>query len=233
MRGIATAAAIGVLLAACATQSPPATDTPAGEATATASPTTSASPEATDDQTAAATRTAPATATATPFGAAVFGDPDSCEHSSGAYRVAFPDAWWYNLEYEHDQLGEIAECRFFAPEAFDIDTADRQQPVPHGVAITIDYLEGGCFGYFSEILEQREITVDGHQGRVEELTRGPADSDEPHYYHYLIDLRPDVPCESPESAYITAGTSRERAGDYEDNKALLDRMMQTMDIPEP
>lgn len=227
--------ALSVLLAACATQettqTPPATDTPPAEATTP--PTASASPRPTDDQTPAATRTARATATATPFGAAVFDDPDSCEHSSGVYRVAFPDAWWYNLEYDHDQLGEIAECRFFAPEAFDIDTADRQQPVPDGVAITINYLEGGCIGYFSAVLEQREVTVDGHQGRVEELTEGPVESDEPYIYSYVIDLRPDVPCESPESAYITAGTSRDRAGDYEDNKALLDRMMQTMEIREP
>lgn len=216
-----------VLLVACSGQAPQnATTGPT-----TPAPTPSATPDAMASETATTSPT-PTTEepTPTPFGAAVFDEPDDCEHSSGVYRLAFPDEWWTNTEYEHADLGTISACRFFAREAFDIDTASREQPSPDGVSIVVDFLEGGCLGYLNPVLEERELTVDGYDARAEELAEGTERTGPGHTYQVTINLRPDEPCESDRAAFIYLGTSRDRAGDYEENKAVLDRMVETMEI---
>jgi putative transcriptional regulator len=106
----------------------------------------------------APTPTPERTPTPTAFGASVFEDPDSCEHSSGVYRVAFPDSWWWNTSYEHAELGQIDACRFFSLDEFDITTASRGQPVPDGIAISINYHDGACLGFFNAQLSQ-EVSV--------------------------------------------------------------------------
>ena len=219
-------AAIGILLlAACSNQTAElATATPEASATArpsatstahaTPSPTTERSSEPTPD----------------PFGSAVFDDPNSCEHSSGTYRVAFPESWWWNTEYEHDELGTLAACRFFSPEQYDITTASREQPIPHRVSIWMDYAEGGCYGYINPILEKRTVTIDGFTATATEFAEGKREDNPPSYYQYVIDLTPELPCEDPQSARFSATTGVDLYGDYEDNKAMLDRMMETLRI---
>ena len=49
---------------------------------------------------------------------------------------------------------------------------------------------------------------------------------------YVVDLAPDVDCES-EGQFIIATTGVDMAGDYEDNKEMLNRMIETMEIREP
>jgi hypothetical protein len=232
MRGRTTVATLILLLAACsnqtaevgtATPDPSATESPtaAPTATATAEPTPTPTPQPTPEP------------TPTPFGAAVFDDPDNCEHSSSAYRVALPDSWWWNTAYEHDELGTLAACRFFSPEQFDITTASREQPIPDRVSLWMDYAEGGCFGYINPILEEREVTVDGFTATVTEFAEGKREDNPPSYYQYLLDLTPELPCEDPESARIVATTGVDLYGDYKENKAMLNRMMETMQIGPP
>lgn len=248
MRGTTIPATLILLLAACSNQTaevgtptldPSATESPtaAPTATATADPTPTFTPQPTATATAELTTTPTPQATQeptpAPFGAAVFDDPDNCEHSSGAYRVALPDSWWWNTEYEHDELGTLAACRYFSPERYDITTASREQPIPDRVSIWMDYAEGGCYAYINPILEEREVTIDGFAATVTEFAEGKLQDNPPSYYQYVIDLSPELPCEDPQSARISATTGVDLYGDYEDNKAMLDRMMETMEITVP
>jgi hypothetical protein len=51
-------------------------------------------------------------------------------------------------------------------------------------------------------------------------------------YEYVILLEPDVDCEGGGRA-IVAGTDVSLAGDYEQNKATLDRLMESMEVTYP
>lgn len=221
--------ALAVALIACNAQiggpspiEPAPTDTPdpTPSPRPTSTPTATPSPEATPSP------------TATPFGARVFDDPDDCEHSSGVYRVAFPDDWWWNTEYQHPELGTIDACQYFSPDGFDITTASREQPVPDGIAVYANYVEGGCVGFLNPVLDERETTVDGHPATVREFARGKQEDNPPGRYQYMVDLAPDVDCEAG-GRFIVATTGVDMVGDYDENKAMLDRMMETMEIREP
>lgn len=179
------------------------------------------------------TATPAASPTAGAFGADVFDDPDDCRHPSGAYRVAFPDAWWWNTSYEDAEIGPVAACRFFAPSAFDAFSATRRNPIPTGVAIWLDYAEGGCFGFINPVLDERAVMIDGFTATVREFAQGQQRSGPPGYYQVIIELTPDLACEDPASKAVVASTGVELAGGYEDNKSILDRMMRTMQIEVP
>lgn len=210
----------------------PATASPIPKATITAEPTptptgTPSEPDATG------TANPSPSPTAGPFGADVFSDPDDCAHPSGAYRVAFPDAWWWNTGFENAETGRVAACRLFAPSFFDVSSVTRRSPIPAGVSVWLDYLEGGCFGYINPILEERDVEVDGFTATVREFAQGKRRDNPPSYYRYTIELTPDLPCESPDSQTIVATTGVDLFGSYQDNKDMLDRMMRTMEIEIP
>ena len=232
MRGRTIAATLVLLLAACSNQTAElGTSTPDPSATESATAVPTATPTA--EPTPSPTPPPTPEPTPTPFGAAVFDDPDDCEHSSGAYRVALPDSWWWNTEYEHDELGTLTACRFFSAEQYDITTASREQPTPDRVSIWMDYAEGGCYAYINPVLEEREVTIDGFAATATEFAEGKLEDNPPSYYQYVIDLTPELPCEDPESARISATTGVALFGEYEENKAMLDRMMETMQINGP
>ncbi len=111
-------------------------------------------------------------------------------------------------------------------------TATRDDPAPVGVALTITYLDGGCVAYISPVLETRVVTVDGREATVVELAQGTEETDPPGTYQYEIELTPATACES-EGETIVARTSVDLAGTYEDNKAVLDEIMRTMEITVP
>jgi hypothetical protein len=156
----------------------------------------------------------------------------TCEHSSGAYRVNVPEGWWTNPEFEDPELGLIAACRFFAPTDFDVTTGDRERPHPAGAAIWVDYLDGGCVGYINPILTSRATSVAGYPATVRELAFGKEETNPPHTYEYVVSLTPDTDCESG-GQYLLAFTTRDFAGDYEQNKAVLDQMMLTVEVRDP
>lgn len=156
----------------------------------------------------------------------------TCEHPSGAYEVVLPDGWWTNPDFEDDELGAIDACRFFAPSEFVVTSGDRDNPVPEGVAISIDYLEDSCVGYINPILSSDETTVDGFPGTVSELAFGKEETNPPHHYEYVVDLVPGAECESG-GRHIYAFTTRDFAGDYEENKATLDQLMEAIQISSP
>lgn len=197
-----------LLIAACtATDGDPAPGTPG------ASPSDDATP---------VTDSAASTPSAGPFGAATFGQPDSCEDDSVGYRVAVPDAWWWNQPFD-SEIGPHAQCRYFAPDFFDAGTVSREQPIPEGVAISVLVIPPGAgVGGSGELVSSEEITVAGQPATRIEEEHEPGGVLEPgeRLYRYVIEL-------SQERRLVFA--TGNAIGDYGENRDVLDRMMETLE----
>ena len=94
--------------------------------------------------------------------------------------------------------------------------------VPSEIAITITWMDGDS-GSVDEVLSRECGIIGGTQAAVRiEYER----SDGSRYYVYQVQLGP-TPEEGPN---LLARTSTDMAGDYELNKAVLDRIMATMEL---
>lgn len=221
MRVSAIAATGILLLAACSNETGQFGET--GEASPTESPTPTAAPTPTPEPTTTATPTAEPTPTPTPFGAAVFDDPDSCVNEELGYRVAFPESWYYNTAY-----ADFPACMFFHPEHFEVEGDE-----PPETAIDFREHEGlavGILGIYTMTLNE-ETEVDGRPAvRWEyEGLEGNPNADE-RFYNYTFFTTDDYSETGPS---VTASVSGTAHPDYEENKAVLDQMMQTMEITAP
>ncbi len=224
--------AITLLVSACRAQ------TAASPSEAVASPTPSASeaasaepdptPSPSEEQTPAPTP-APSTDPTAPFPVAanadadaLFLDRDTCTNAEDGYRVAFPDAWWTNTP-----VADVGACAWYSPTDFDVDDPSE---VPPEIAITIEVIDGDV-GTFLEILSRNEGLIGQTQSAVRWEVRGTGTegSEYPTSYRaytYVVRLGPT----SEEGPNIRAHTDTNMAGDYELNKAVLDRIMATMEL---
>jgi hypothetical protein len=160
------------------------------------------------------------------LGASVFEDPDRCEDDSVGYRVSLPDAWWWNQPFD-SEVGPHAQCRYFAPEAFDAGTVSRRQPIPEAVAIHVLVIPpGGSLGGSGEIVSSEELTAAGQPATRTEEEHAPGGILEPgeRLYRYVIQLPEDR-----QLAFVTGNAT----GDYDENREVLDGMMQTLELFEP
>ena len=213
------AAAVILVLAVLVGQSGPPTG---GPQSPTQEPSTSSVPSTTPEATTGPT----GEATAEPFGASVFDDPDSCEDDSVGYRVAFPDAWWWNQPFE-SEVGPHANCRYFAPGFFDAATVSREQPIPEGVAIFVSIIgPGGGLGRLGDVVSSEELTVAGQPAIREEQEYAPGGFLAPgeRVYRYDVELR--------EGRRLVFSASSQ-VGDFDDTREVLDGMMETLELFEP
>jgi len=212
-----------LLLAACGNGS---STSPSASEVSTASPKPSATQEATAEpsETESAQPSAAPSASADPTAFTVAPNPeadalfltrDQCENAADGYRIELPDAWYTNTG-----IGEVGPCSWFSPTTFEVDDPSA---VPAEIAITIELVEGDS-GSVSEDVISRET---GIVGRTQEAVRVEwGSSDGGRRYVYQIQLGP-TPEEGPN---IVAMTSTEMGGDYELNKAVLDRIIATMEL---
>lgn len=226
MRGRTIAATLILLLAACSTETAQS-ETPTPDVTPTANATGSPTGTATPTATQTSTPTADPTSSPTAFGAALFDDPDDCSDDSVGYRVAFPDAWWWNEPFD-SEIGPHAQCRYFAPEAFDATTVSREQPIPEGVAIFAIVIPPGDAGLAlpGEAVTSAEVSVGGQPALVAEYEHAPGGplAEGERVYRYVIELE-----DGRELAWITGNST----GDYDENRTVLDRMMESIELFEP
>ena len=208
-----------LVLAACATEGPAAT-TPAP--TSTATPTASASPSAepaatpTEEESPSATPAAnPGGFTVTPHPEAdsLFLDRDDCQNLEDGYQLQFPEEWYTNTE-----IGDVPACSWFSPGFYEVDDPS---DAPDEIAITIELLQGDR-GYTDEPISQEEVTV----GATQDAVRTEVESDGDTMYEYVVQLGPS-PEEGPN---LLARTATDMGGDYELNRAVLDRIMATIEF---
>lgn len=154
-----------------------------------------------------------------------------CEHPSGRYRVTLPDGWWTNRN--GDDSGALWEaCELFGPEPFAV-TPWGDRTWPYGVALAIDWVDGGCIGSIWELVSSEATTVAGLPASVNEYALVVDPGDLEGAYEYVIDLsEPGVACEVG-GRFIIAATNREMTGSYDENKAFLDQIMSGMEITPP
>jgi hypothetical protein len=213
--------AVLLVLAACASTTD---SSPSAEPTLSPEPTPSASAETTPSPD--ATESADPSASSSPVEGeggftfesnaeadALFADRFTCENLDAGYQVDFPAEWNTNAE-----LGGVPPCSWFAPTEY--ETGDPGQ-VPDEVAIEIFVIEGAR-EYLLEIIEQN----DGLVGATQPATRVRLVGNDGDLYEYVVQLGP-TPEEGPN---LVVRTSSLMGGDYDLNRAILDRMMSTMEF---
>ena len=218
--------AMGFVLAGCfggtdASPTPSVTTTPQPTAAPTDEPTPSPSPTPHDTPSPSPSPTAsPSPVTSGPPGGFaivphpeaddLFTTPDACTNERDHYEVTFPDDWWTNTE-----IGKYAACVWFSPTFYEVPDPDR---VPEEIAITIERVPGDVGSRHAEILSSQEVIVGGQAATRVEW------QDET--YWYVVQLGP-TPEEGPN---LWVRTSAEMGGDYDLNKAVMDRMMATIEF---
>lgn len=210
--------ALGLVLAACGPDesSPTATPTPSPEPVATDTP----SPEPTESPTEEASPSPSGDGDPTGFTVAphpeadaLFLDRDSCENPEDRYRLEFPDEWYTNTE-----IGGVPACSWFSAELYEVEDP---AIVPDEIGVTIEIIEGDR-GYLDEPISQEEVIV----GATQFAVRTEVESDGVTMYEYVVQLGP-TPEEGPN---LLARTDDEMGGDYDLNKAVLDRIMATIEF---
>jgi hypothetical protein len=144
---------------------------------------------------------------------ALFTDPDTCTSTAG-YTVSYPDSWYTNTD-----IGDIPACTWFSPVSYEVDDPSR---VPDEIAIIVHVFEGGI-GQIPEYPRtlHEVVSFGGLDGSRSEDT---IPSDPPDYaYTYAAWLDADYL-----GRKLSGSTSTMNGGDYELNRAVLDRIMASL-----
>jgi hypothetical protein len=213
--------ALLVVLAACT----PAASSPTMQPTPTPSPTPQAtdspSPEPTEEATPETTASASEgsfggfSVAANPDADALFAERNTCQNLDDGYEVDFPAEWNTNAEF-----GAVPPCSWFAATEYETGAPGT---TPDEVAIELFVVDGER-SHDPDEIESRD---EGFVGVTQPAFRVVLDEgDGTMAYEYVIQLGP-TPEEGPN---LVARTSSEMGGDFDLNRAVLDRMMATMEF---
>jgi hypothetical protein len=219
-----------LLLTACGgatdpTAEPTATIEPSAVASPSSSPEPSLAPTASPSVTPSASLTAPSgdgfAVTPDPAADALFLERDECENLQDGYQLQFPDDWYTNTE-----IRDVPACSWFAPEFYTVDDFDE---IPDEIAITIEWTAADS-GSFEELISTETGVVGGQSAVRAEWAGAQGEGGEmpPDWrmYRYQIQLGP-TPEEGPN---ILVTTTTDMGGEYELNRAIMDRMMATIEF---
>jgi hypothetical protein len=214
-----------LILAACTSST---NSSPSAEPTATPepTPTASASPEPTPSASAAETDSPESSPSASQIEGeggftweanaeadALMLERFDCQNPDDGYQVDFPAEWNTNAEF-----GSVPTCSWFAPTEYETGAPGS---VPDEVAIEI-FLVDGDRGYHGEISDLQEGLIGATQpARRVTVTEGGETS-----YEYVVQFGRT----SEEGPNLVARTTSEMGGDFDLNRAVLDRMMATMEF---
>ncbi len=140
-------------------------------------------------------------------------DRFDCQNLDDGYEVEFPAEWNTNAE-----IGGTPTCSWFAPTEYETGAPG---DVPDEVAIEIFVIDGPR-EYLLEIIEEDS----GFIGATQPARRVRVAGNDADAYEYVVQLGP-TPEEGPN---LVARTSSLMGGDYDLNRAILDRMMATMEF---
>jgi hypothetical protein len=213
--------ALLLVLAACtatADSSPADSPTATPEPTPSTTPEPTPSPEATDSPEASAPSSPIAgeggfTFTSNAEADALMVERFDCQNLDDGYQVEFPADWNTNAE-----IGGVPTCSWFAPTEYETGAPGE---VPDEVAIEIF------------VIDDDRV----HDGDESERAEGMIGATQPAYrvvvtdggetaYLYVVQLGPTL----AEGPNLVARTTSEMGGDFELNRAVLDRMMATMEF---
>ena len=226
-RSLVPLLALAVVLASCARSGAsvapsdsPTEPTPSATTTPTHTPSPEPASEAPSPASSEVADLRPFAVAANPEADALFIDRDDCANQADGYRLEFPDAWYTNTA-----IGDVEPCSWFSPTFYEV--ADPSQ-VPPEIAITVESVEGGIELAGEEMSRESGI-VGGTQSAVraeygpDERSAQPADWRE---YVYVVQLGPT----EEEGPNLVLRTNTNMGGDYELNKAVLDRIVATLEL---
>jgi hypothetical protein len=214
-----------LILAACTSST---NSSPSAEPTATAEPTPTASesPEPTPSASAAETDSPEASPSASQIEGeggftweanaeadALMEETFDCQNLDDGYQVDFPTEWNTNAEF-----GGVPTCSWFAPTEYETGAPGT---VPDDVAIEIFVMDGDRISGGDES-DRREGFIGATQPAYRVVV---TDGDETAYV-YVVQLGPTL----EEGPNLVARTTTEMGGDFDLNRAVLDRMMATMEF---
>ena len=213
--------AVSLMLGACSAE-PTATASPAASLTPTPTPEVTLAP------TAPADKSPPPSPipSPTPFpvgeseGAdSLFSRSDTCTNPEIGYTVNFPDDWYTNTEIE----GQAA-CSWFTPDFFEVDVPGQ---MPEEIWISVGLVQGNVgYNMLTPVESSEDIEIGGYAGHraeyrvLEDVTDTSSDDLN---YQYVVPFDPAGPT-------LVAATDVDMADDYELAKAVLDRIMASMEL---
>ncbi len=187
---------------------------------ATGDPTTAVSPSETPSS---ATPEASAPAPSPSTGA--LPDGQRCTNEVLGFAVSYPADWFTNDEVEQEFGDPTPACKYFSSQAMEIRP---NAGLPPTVAISFErWTEVPPASEGWEVIARTETTVAGLSAVVIEMEQtsdagAPFSSPGDRTYGYEIEL--------PDGSVLSAGTGSSATGDYEDHKAVLDQMVETIEL---
>lgn len=148
---------------------------------------------------------------------ALFLDRDECTNPQDGYRLQFPDDWWTNTE-----IARFPACVWFSPTFYEV--VDETQR-PDEIAIELFRVDGD-YGWTTEEFTREDVAVGTQRGVRAEIAGTAEDAVNGTTYLYVVQLGP-TPEEGPN---LVARTDTDMGGDYALNKAVLDRIMATIEF---
>jgi hypothetical protein len=151
-----------------------------------------------------------------------------CVNESIGFAVRYPADWWANEVVDADaELDAIPACLYFAEDPVELT---QNAGLPAGIAIVADIDErpAGVPEEGVEVVETHDATVAGQPATVEEVewtedTVFQRSGDRA--YRYRIPL-------ADGETLLFATVAQQPSEQYEARKAVLDGMMETMELPE-
>lgn len=139
---------------------------------------------------------------------ALFLARDECQNLRDGYQLIYPDEWYTNTEFR-----DVAACSWFSPTTYEVDDFPA---LPEEIAISIEWVADRV-SWADNPIRVLTGTVGGQNAVRVEF------EDE---YFYVVQLGPS-PEEGPN---LIARTAAHMGGDFELNKAVLDRLMLTIEF---
>lgn len=194
--------------------SEPASPTPEPKPSLTVEPEES---EAEPTPTPSATAAGEPTIAPNPDADALFLDRDECVNRQDGYQLQFPDDWWTNTA-----IARFPACVWFSPTFYEVPDETQR---PEEIALEIFWV-GGDYGWFTEEFSRQEVAVGTQRGVRAEIAGTSDDPANGTTYLYVVQLGPTA----EEGPNLVARTDTDMGGDYDLNKAVLDRIMATMEF---
>jgi hypothetical protein len=154
---------------------------------------------------------------------ALFADPRSCTSSGGGWAIQFPVAWYTDETGDQDASEPDAACTLFGPD-----------PIVEGVnaAISSARIEGDYGSFEQPVARQHEIVAGRPAVRVEYRGAAGEGGTQPQTWRQLVWLI-QIGGTEESGPNLVFTTSTDDPGDYELNKAILDRMIASLELVEP
>jgi hypothetical protein len=225
MRALITTLAIAVaaaLTACTGTPGPQTTESTAASTTPAMTPATPTASAVTSPTTGRET----ASASPSPTEGGPLGDAADCENEELGYEVDYPGDWWANdrIEPDDESLTPIPACQFFAPTEVELQP---NAGLPNGIAIRFETPDQEIDAGGGTVLSEDETTVDGRDARVIETEPEPQAGFVPegsHLYRYIVEL------DGGGQLVATTDDILQDEARYAESKAMLDAMMDTLEI---